>query len=241
MKDIREKNLQADIIICDLFSNAEEIKSDEMLHKAIVRHRLGNPPGKKDSSYGDEINWESLLEKAEDKGDFIFVSQDGDFSDPFDKKKLRKFLVDEWSVRKQHSKIFFYRTLGDFFREHDINIRLQENEEKNNLIDYLINSKSFWDTHEIIRKLSKLGSFSDEQTKALTTALLSNNQVNWISEDEDIKTFYDNLLSDKSNLFDESTWKEISDLIFDDEKDLSNEIEEIFRTTDEIEKDDIPF
>jgi hypothetical protein len=59
--DINSKNLYADKIIEDIFSKTLILsRADDIIQKAFWRFNVGNPPGK-DKSYGDTINWETLL------------------------------------------------------------------------------------------------------------------------------------------------------------------------------------
>lgn len=243
-KDMEDKTLMADAIIRKIFDKSDFIDSDLYLEKAVIRHRLGNPPGKKNHSYGDEINWETFLDKVPDEKEFVIISNDGDYESPMFPGKMNSFLVSEWSKIKK-SNIYLYKNLGDFFREHGIAIEFETEKIKDDLIELLINSRSFVDTHEIIRRLSKYNSFSDEQIKGLSTALLGNNQVSWIIEDPDVSSFYKENLTHKSDLFDDDTWSEIESYIFVKNVEINEEIKEIIDSLDEskeeIDPDDIPF
>ncbi|MEK7549898.1 MAG: PIN domain-containing protein [Patescibacteria group bacterium] len=224
--DIQSKQLKADIVIETLKEKSILIESDKYLHLAVERHRLGRPPGKKDRSFGDEINWESLLAEVTEEGDFIIVSTDGDYSSAINKDELKDYLVDEWH-KKKTSEIYFYHRLTSFFTEHDIKIEFKIEEEKNSLIEDLINSENFLSTHGIISRLNKYASFSDEQLAGLVTALLNNQQVNWIASDSDINKFYLNHLQDKSEKFDIEIWKQVGDYIWPKEEDRINLDQEI--------------
>ncbi len=109
---IREK------LIYDILKLGQRIPySDEILARAEVRHIKGNPPKKKnDDSYGDSINWESLLEYA-DKDDLVLISKDGDFSEEYtDVAKIRRFLMEEWNAITG-KKIELYNSLGEFINK----------------------------------------------------------------------------------------------------------------------------
>lgn len=242
--DVNDKKLIADEIVRKIFDASSFIDSDEFLDKAVIRHRLGNPPGKKNNSYGDEINWETLLESVPDGEKFIVISNDGDYESPMSNKKIDSYLEAEWTKNKK-SKIYFYESLGVFFREHDIAIDFEIEQEKNSLIESLINSGSFMMTHEIIRRLSKFSAFSDEQTRGLSTALLGNSQVKSIIEDSDVKDFYKTNLTAKSDLFDDETWSEIESLIIVKQVQVNKDVEDVIQSLNEkvedIDPEDIPF
>jgi hypothetical protein len=73
------------------------IRTDSIIKKAVNRKYLGNPPISKDKiTIGDEINWESILEKVND--DLIIISDDFTFKDNF------TYLFQEFQAQK-HKKI----------------------------------------------------------------------------------------------------------------------------------------
>ena len=116
MEDIKGRCLAADILIDDLMAKSQEIElKKQIFDSAIKRFRLGNPPGKKKVTLGDEINWESLLVGVPDKEDLIFISGDGDFSSQIDDNVLNSFLLSEW-LEKKESEIYFYKSLSDFLK-----------------------------------------------------------------------------------------------------------------------------
>lgn len=73
-----------------------------------------------------------------------------------------------------------------------------------NLIIQLSGSRSFQNTHFIVAKLQKNTGFSKRQKEQLFEAAVSNQQIFWILNDNDIKQFYKRLLSandiDNSNV-----------------------------------------
>jgi rRNA-processing protein FCF1 len=52
--------------------------SDEIIHRADKRKKIGNPPVSNKYSIGDEINWEIILENVND--DLIIVGRDNTFT-----------------------------------------------------------------------------------------------------------------------------------------------------------------
>ena len=115
MKDIADKNLKADLIIKNLFDKAEHMETDkEILLAAKNRMDIGNPPGKK-GSYGDAINWETLIMRASNN-DLYFIARDKDYDSPMEGKNLMNdFLMVEWNEKKK-SDIHYYNELSTFFK-----------------------------------------------------------------------------------------------------------------------------
>lgn len=220
--DITSRSLEADKIIERLFSAADEIDSDSALERAKIRYSLGNPPGKKDGLYGDEINWESLLEFIPTDNHFVLITDDKDFKSPLNENELRGFLLQEWETTKG-SKIIFYRSLTSFFKDHEIDIELRWEEEKDKLIQELMDSPNFATTHEIIRKLSKFISFSEQQVWNIGRAANLNSQVAWIAQDPDVKQFYEKYVLSHPGIFAEDEWDKLQKAFTPIEED-SNEI-----------------
>lgn len=109
---IREK------LIYDILKLGQRIPySDEIFARAEIRHIKGNPPKKNnDGSYGDAINWESLLKYA-DSDDLVLISKDGDFSEEYtDVTKIRRFLMEEWETITG-KKIELHDSLGEFINK----------------------------------------------------------------------------------------------------------------------------
>lgn len=78
-RDAETETLMADDILGQLLSKATFIETtSDILQKAKTRFDIGNPPGK-DKSYGDAINWISLLESAPNDEDIYFISEDKDY------------------------------------------------------------------------------------------------------------------------------------------------------------------
>jgi len=198
-KDIEEKTLTADQIISELFASATVIAvTADVLEKAKLRLDLGNPPGK-NGSYGDAINWETLLSEIPTFEDLYLVSDDRDYSSDIDKSKPRQFLKEEWE--KEHGKIFFYQRLSDFFSDKFPNIKLASELYKELLINDLTNSPNFSFTHGVLRKLSKyIADFAEPQVNQITDALIENRQVYWISQDGDVQDFVRTLIKEKGNM-----------------------------------------
>ncbi|WP_308512610.1 PIN domain-containing protein [uncultured Veillonella sp.] len=190
---IISNELPADKTLSSFFSVIEIIPSDIYIEKAYNRYRIGNPPGK-DNKYGDAINWECLLDKVTPNEDLYFISADKDYHSLVDDQKMNPFLVKEWSTKK-NSKIYFYSSLVDFLKEHVRDIQLEDEIKKQKLILDLCNSQNFVTTHGVIASLKKYSGWTEQEVEQLSTALINNNQINWIITDSDVWDFYFTLLS----------------------------------------------
>ncbi len=191
---IESNSLKADEIINELFEKAALIEAtDELINSAKVRFDLGNPPGK-NNSYGDALNWETLLQKTELNEDLIFISDDKDYFSEIDNTKFNKYLEKEWESLK-NSKIIFYKSISEFFKNKYPNIKLASDLQKDVYIERLENSNTFRDSRYNLHKLSKFVDFTSDQTNSIFFQTFSNSQLYWISEDEDINEilydFYD--------------------------------------------------
>ena len=188
MLKIESNTLRADKLIEMLFDKANYFKlTPSILEKSKLRYDLGNPPGK-NKSYGDAINWETLIENIEETNDLYFIADDKDYFSELNNSNFNTFSSKEW-FNKKKSKIKFYKTLTDFFKEVFPEIKLATELEKDLLISRLIESGNFYDSRKTLQKLSKFESFSTEQANQYVSASLNNTQVFWISDDEDINEY----------------------------------------------------
>lgn len=73
-----------------------------------------------------------------------------------------------------------------------------EDKRKNNLIEALLNSGSFKNTHSLISELSIYNNWSLKQKEKIVEAAIKNQQVFLILKDDDIKSFYEIILSGMS-------------------------------------------
>lgn len=119
-----EKHLdKTEKIIVELFSLSKKIPvTAEIIEKARIRQLRGNPP-KKDKngnnaetdSHGDAINWECLIEAADDE--FTIISNDKDYSEPSKNGvTLNRYLVNEWGKYKG-TKISIMNSLGELLNK----------------------------------------------------------------------------------------------------------------------------
>lgn len=121
--DIEKENLESDILFKEIQSLCEIMPlSPEIIQEAKERFELGNPPGKR-RSYGDAINWITLIKKIPDKQNLYFIAVDKDFESniasylsELDKNKFSLFLRKEWKTKK-NSEIIFYKSIAGFIKE----------------------------------------------------------------------------------------------------------------------------
>jgi len=209
--DIKENNLKADMLINELFSNAHLISlSDEILKLAKTRFDLGRPPGK-NKSYGDAINWESLLKTVPNDEELFLITDDGDYISEVDNNNFNPYLFDEWK-RIKKSSIFFFKNLTGFFLEKFPDIKLVDEYEKNLLIEKLSKSPNFATTHSILAQLSNFESFSKEQVDNIILASVSNSQIYWISKDQDIKDTLDKIVKTHIKIIDDDLFATFNEI-----------------------------
>lgn len=187
-KDILEKNLKADLSIKELLAKGKIIETLPFVRPATLRMHMGNPPGKI-GKMGDAIIWECLINSVPDGEDLFLISKDSDYQSLIDEKRINGYLEEEWKTKKS-SKIFFYQSLTNWASTHQKDILLKLEDEKSTLIDRLLQSESFSETHLIIENLSKHADFSVPQINQLLTAGAFNSQVKWILDDEDVEEFF---------------------------------------------------
>jgi len=185
-KDVVEQSLNADKIILNLFKVATEIENTpELIIKAKNRYDLGNPPEKK-GSYGDALNWESLLTKIEIFDNFFFISDDGDYFSEFDKNLFNSFLVKEWEEKMLFTNFKSYKSLSAFLKDNYPTITIESENRKDELILNLQSSSSFATSRSVLQKITEYNDFSKKQLNDIFEAAISNSQIYWIGGDEDI-------------------------------------------------------
>ena len=185
-KDVVAQSLNADKIIQDLFKVATEIEnSSELIQKAKNRYDFGNPPGKK-GSYGDALNWESLLTKIEVFDNFFFISDDGDYFSEFDKNLFNSFLMKEWEEKMHLTDFKSYKSLSGFLKENYPTITIESENRKDELILELQSSGNFATSRSVLHKIVEYNDFTKKQLNDIFDAAINNSQVYWIGDDEDI-------------------------------------------------------
>ena len=195
-KEIIEETTQVDKVIKNFWEGEFIKREPELVEKAKLRYNMGNPPGK-DNKYGDAINWEILLKEIPLREDLYFITEDRDFASQLDDTEFLPFLQKEWNEKKQ-SKVIFFKNLDEFLRRYYNEQALVTENYKNDLIKALENSVSFALTHSIIESLRQYSDFTDQQCEKLFSIANTNNQVNWILSDGDVRAFYEVLLETTS-------------------------------------------
>ncbi len=227
--DISNSTLKADETIKELFAKAKRIESTpELVSRAKLRIAVGHPPGK-DNSIGDAINWEALLDYMPPLTDLHFITDDRDYVSILDENRFKDFLFQEWAARTQDSKLHLYRRLSSFFKDYFPQIKLASELERELLIQKLASSPSFSRTHSAVARLSKHTQFTAAQRNDIVRAAVSNNQVSWIIDDDDVHQFLtavttghedeieDALLSELQELF--AKWK-VEEVSANDQEDI---------------------
>ncbi|MDG6348573.1 PIN domain-containing protein [Luteimonas sp. 8-5] len=186
--DVVDNGLLTDALIKDIFAKSTPIPTTpELFAKAQMRMALGNPPGK-NGSMGDSVNWIALFDAVPDGEDLHVISEDGDFYSTLDENRPHPFLNKEWSDKK-HAKLFVYRTLSSFLKEHFDGVAFSYDKDKDALIESLAESGAFAVTHNLIAKLEQFGYFSLKEVQRILAAAVANNQFGWIATDDDVFTF----------------------------------------------------
>ncbi len=192
--DIKAKNLQADRMLRSLFEKGTKLVIDAaVIDRARLRMSVGNPPGK-NNSLGDAINWECLLTEVPDGTDLFLISGDKDYSSVFSEDDLSDFLRDDWERRKQ-STIYFYRRLSGFCKEQLPTIGMANLRDRDFLVRELASSQSLADVHKYIGKLRTYPEFTAPQVNGMVMAVLHNQRVAWAIEEDDIHSFWQDLIN----------------------------------------------
>lgn len=222
---IESYKLKADEVIEKLFAKAILIEITEgLIQRAKRRFDLGNPPGK-NNSYGDAVNWESLMLEVNYGEDLFFLSDDTDYFSKINNKNFNKYLSREWEEIK-NSKIVFYKSISDFFKENFPDIKLATEYLKDLTISKLEESGNFKTARKHLYKLSDLHDFNSNQINKIFNAVLNNNQILWISEDHDINEILFKWVDDYSSFLGEEAINS-----------FKSKVEKIL----DIDEDELPF
>lgn len=212
IKQVRLKavagELTADILIAKLMAAAKLLDDDQkIIEAARLRRDRGQPPGKRDS-LGDQIIWETLLASVSQGQPLTILSRDGDWSSPLT-GQIDPVLAVEWASKKKGATLTLAKTLNDFLKSMDINVKVSDDPDKEFQVNRLCNSGTFGTTHASIEKLQEYEHFNPSQVAKMTEALLQNSQVGWIAGDDDVNNFYTKLLANHANLIDAETAEKV--------------------------------
>lgn len=110
-----------------------------------------------------------------------------DYSENSELEELIKKIID----RTKTNEILEYKHYDCFEeKEQEIKGRSEEENNKEDIINQLEASSSFASTHRIISQLDKIPNWTKNQKEKMMRIALSNNQVRYILNDNDVKTFY---------------------------------------------------
>lgn len=222
--DISKETLKADKTVKELFESSRKIEVDSnLIETAKTRMAVGNPPGKK-GSIGDAINWEALLSEIPILEDLHFVTDDKDYFSNLNSNVFDNFLLKEWQ-RRNNSDLIYYKKLSEFFKENFPDINLSDELEKDILIQGLATSGNFARTHQLISKLNKFTEFTEAQVNDIISATISNNQVYWIIDDEDVNQFINEIVSKYKDVIKEENLGEIQHYLSNEKSSSTSDID----------------
>jgi hypothetical protein len=145
--------------------------------------------------------------------DLHFISDDQDYFSILDQNRFKEFLLNEWAARTTNNGLHFYRKLSSFFKEHFPHIKLASELEKELSIKMLATSGSFSETHSAVARLVKHTQFTAAQRNDIVRAAISNKQVSWIIEDEDVQGFLETVLRNHEGEIEETLLTELRALL----------------------------
>lgn len=112
-----------------------------------------------------------------------------DYSQGSELEELIKSIIDRTQKNELLENKYYEKT-----KEVESHIINQAEGRKNNLIDNLVNSRSYAATHTVIAQLIEVDSWNEEQLGILYEVACRNGQVSSIIGDTDVKLFYKTLL-----------------------------------------------
>lgn len=194
---IATTKLAADVFIVELFEVANVIPiTADIVNKANMRRLIGNPPGKKTHTIGDEINWEALLAAIPRGGTLHIVSADADYASPIslvtrDRSplKINRYLAQEWSETHK-ADVFLYGSLTMFFSQHfpDINIAIKS--EKEDALFWLDVARSKKDSKYAFHLLFRLVDYiTPDDVRDIVDVMISNLHVGDLVLDREVNKF----------------------------------------------------
>ena len=128
-----------------------------------------------------------------DELQFHIVSLDGDFSSARDSSAANPKLVSEWKA-KTGGALHVYGSLSQFAKSHFGNISLPSDVKKSSAISKLVTTTNFENTHKQISNLEEVfDEITVEEALIIFQAMIDNNQIYWISDDQDVMNFYKKL------------------------------------------------
>lgn len=188
----RARRLPADRVASKLYGGGPVLDCTNLLEAARTRRALGRPPGKGDS-LGDAVSWEGLLRWVPDGMDLTLVTSDRDFASPLEPTKVNEYLADEWTSRKRAS-LHLQPSLTNFLEHSFPELRLVPDVRKHLLIEDLLGSASFNETHRVLGQLNRYTEFTHDEAERLLAGGLENTQIFWLVDDPDVERLVVSLL-----------------------------------------------
>lgn len=143
--------------------------------------------------------------ETEDKAKVFKMMRDGrikyfvpaDYRENTQLDSLVKAIIDR-TATNETLETFYYQCNKEQIDED--NRKNTEEREKTNLIIALENSSSFANTHYVVSKLQRIKTWSPNEAESLFQIALSNSQVHYLLQDDDVAEFYKKLIGSLENL-----------------------------------------
>ena len=211
-RQLTDQTLEIDCTIKKILGKGyQTVSVDEVFSEARQRSLLGLPPGKS-NDIGDRVHWVSLIRSLPKKANLHVISKDGDFGSNKSFDTNSSFLRNEWKQKNQGN-FFIWSYLNEFLSTCVPSAKTARREEYSRLITDLEESQSFEVTHRVVAKLGNLTRLEPTHAEKLSKAILSNEQVHWISTDKDVARLINLLVNNFRDSLSEITRKELADLI----------------------------
>ena len=117
-----------------------------------------------------------------------------DYTDNSELDKLVKAIIDQTASNEKLMSVHFQCKQEQV--DHNMNIDSHEDREKQKLILDLENSNSFKQTHSVISKLKQIKKWTRGEKIQLQEIAMTNNQVSYIIDDDDVADFYKSISAD---------------------------------------------
>ena len=117
-----------------------------------------------------------------------------DYTDNSELDKLVKAIIDQTASNEKLMSVHFQCKQEQV--DHNMNIDSHEDREKQKLILDLENSNSFKQTHSVISKLKQIKKWTRGEKNQLQEIAMTNNQVSYIIDDDDVADFYKSISAD---------------------------------------------
>lgn len=214
-KEVFEETTIADKRIKQLFALSRKIDtSGTIFNEASERSLRHNPPGK-GTTLGDRLNWVGLLKSLPENSELHIISKDGDFSYSEYKDDIMPYLKHEWES-KNGGNVILWKRLSQFMSKSFKGAKNAQQLEHEIATQRLETSLNFASTHKIVSQFPSFEFLSKEHARRISTAMLINKQVRWISGDDDIKLFIQKFIKFANAHLDQGDFSKLNELITDD-------------------------